>query len=91
MCVDPLSNVLFHRWQHVRSFTSKTLAASMAEYEFDEIVSHEVELSERLFVPFDDRWGDRSDSPSHLVEIRNDRPTLVGGRQNLLYIGRRRA
>jgi 2-polyprenyl-3-methyl-5-hydroxy-6-metoxy-1,4-benzoquinol methylase len=91
MCVDPLANVVFHRWQHVRSFTRETLAERMARVGFEEVVIHELELSAQLFVPFDRVWGDGSPLPSHLVEIRGDRPCLVGGQQNLVYIGRRPA
>lgn len=89
MCVDPISNVMFHRWQHVRSFTRETLAACMARHGFEEIVTHALELSEHQFVPFDTRWGDVTALPSHLVEVRANRSCAVGGQQNLVYVGRR--
>lgn len=91
MCVDPLSNVIFHRWQHVRSFTRQTLAATMAGIGVEEVVTHELELSEHLYVPHDRLWGEASDLPSHLVAIRAGLACVSGGQQNLVYIGRRRA
>ncbi len=92
MCVDPLANVIFHRWQHVRSFTRESLAARMRRSGFDEVVTHQLELSEHLYVPFDRVWGDSQAGalPSRLVSIREARPTADGGQQNLVYIGRRR-
>lgn len=88
MCVDPLANVVFHRWQHVRSFTNTTLAATMAGAGFTEVVTHELELSEALYVPFDRLWGDPEARPSHLEAIRAGQRALTGGQQNLVYIGR---
>ncbi len=93
MCVDPLANVVFHRWQHVRSFTRETLAARMATVGFEEVVTHELELSEHLYVPFDRIWGQPDSDPSaasHIVSLRGDVVTANGGRQNLVYVGRRR-
>lgn len=93
MCVDPLANVVFHRWQHVRSFTRDTLAARMAQVGFEEVVTHELELSEQLYVPFDRIWGKHEMDPSaasHIVSLRGDVATANGGRQNLVYVGRRR-
>lgn len=89
MCVDPLANVVFHRWQHVRSFTRDSLAAAMAAVGFEAVATHELELSEHLYVPYDRLWGDPAGAPSHLRAIRENQPCAVGGQQNLVYLGRR--
>lgn len=93
MCVDPISNVVFHRWQHMRAFTGASLAACLTRYGFQDVVTHELELSEHLYVPHDRLWGTEAgatDLPSHLVEMRANHSCWAGGRQNLVYIGRRR-
>ncbi len=92
MCVDPLANVVFHRWQHVRSFNRTSLAAAMARHGFTEVVTHELELSQHRYVPFDPSWAHGAEPPPpepHLVSLRENVPTCDGGRQNLVYVGRR--
>lgn len=92
MAYCPVSNTLFHRWQHVRSFTAETLAHQMSLFGFQEVVTHHVEFSDPLFVPFDRLWGDPekiASPPSHLIELRANRAARIGGETNLLYIGRR--
>lgn len=93
MAYCPASNVLFHRWQHVRSFTAATLAELLARYGFDEIVTHCVEFNDALFVPGDPLWGGAAADatpPPYIVELRANRPAMVGAQSNLLYIGVRR-
>jgi SAM-dependent methyltransferase len=92
MCYDPLSNTLFHRWQHVRSLSAESVSALLGRFGFEAIVTHEIELNDALYVPFDPVWGDAQPSnelPSHLTELRANRPCLNGSRNNLVYIGRR--
>lgn len=92
MAYCPVSNLLFHRWQHVRSFTAESLVQLMASHGFQEVVTHHVEFIEPLFVPFDRLWGDPDQTvslPSHIVELRANRAARIGGETNLLYIGRR--
>ncbi len=93
MAYCPISNTLFHRWQHVRSFTDRTLADLLSQYGFVEIASHHVEFNDTLFVPYDLFWGSDADTnnmPSHIVELRANRPVRMGAENNLLYIGRRK-
>lgn len=93
MAYCPMSNMLFHRWQHVRSFTAASLAELLARYGFDEIVTHCVEFNDALFVPSDPLWGGAAVGdalPSHIVELRANRPAMVGAQSNLLYVGVRR-
>ncbi len=48
-CYCPVSNTLFHRWQHVRSFTEDTLAALLAKHAIEKVVSHCIDFSRQLF------------------------------------------
>lgn len=94
MCVDPLSNVVFHRWQHVRSFTRATLSACMRRYGLEAVVTHELEFSEARYLPFDRLWapdGHPQPPQPHLVSLRADRDTYDGARQNLVFVGQRRS
>ncbi|HIP69717.1 MAG TPA: class I SAM-dependent methyltransferase [Chromatiales bacterium] len=93
MAYCPVSNVLFHRWQHVRSFTKESLVDLLSKYGFDEVVTHQIEFNDSLYVPFDQQWGkasDNSELPSYLQQMRTNQPTRIGGETNLLYIGKRR-
>lgn len=53
MCFCPASNLLFHRWQHVRSFTDETLAALLARFGFKEIVTHRLGFDPAVFACID--------------------------------------
>lgn len=92
MCYDPMSNTMFHRWQHVRSFSPTTIVETMSRFGFAEVATHQLELHDQLYVPFDERWGGTAASlPGYLVTIRRDESTPAGSRQNLVYVGRRRS
>ena len=92
MAYCPLSNTLFHRWQHVRSFTHESLVELLSVYGFEEIATHRIEFNNALYVPYDQHWGDEDSKelPSHIQELRANRPVSIGGENNLLYIGRLR-
>lgn len=93
MAYCPVSNVLFHRWQHVRSFTRESLVDLLSQYGFDEVVTHQIEFNDALYVPYDKQWGEATEDvalPSHIQEMRANKPTRIGGETNLLYIGKRR-
>ena len=91
MAYCPVSNTLFHRWQHVRSFTRESLASLLGEYGFEEVVTHELEFNNDLYVPYDVVWGSNCSEPvpSHMSEIRANRPVRIGAQNSLLYIGQR--
>jgi 2-polyprenyl-3-methyl-5-hydroxy-6-metoxy-1,4-benzoquinol methylase len=94
MCYDPVTNMMFHKWQHVRSFTAASLAQIIERYGFDELVTHQIGLDNNLFVPFDQLWGGASpqiELPSYITHIRSNSPGTIGTQSNLLYIGTRRA
>jgi len=91
MAYCPVSNTLFHRWQHVRSFTRETLAAMLARYGFEEIATHQLEYRDELYLPYDDIWGSLEATmlPPHILELRANQSTYVGAGTGLVYIGRR--
>ncbi len=93
MCLCPETYKLFHRWQHVRSFTREKLCALLENYGFEEVVSHHIHLRDDLFVPGDQIWGaqgSESQIGSILDSIRDNKPTRSGSESNLLYVGRKR-
>jgi glycosyltransferase involved in cell wall biosynthesis/2-polyprenyl-3-methyl-5-hydroxy-6-metoxy-1,4-benzoquinol methylase len=45
LMVSPLTGILYHRWQHVRSFDSAALTALLAQYGFAVEMMHEVDIS----------------------------------------------
>jgi len=72
----PVSNVLFHRWQHVRSWTAATLGAALARHGLSVVRTAEVDLSrtpqvDRLAAAIDRVRGvlGRRATPPHLVVV----------------------
>jgi 2-polyprenyl-3-methyl-5-hydroxy-6-metoxy-1,4-benzoquinol methylase len=94
MAYCPVSNMLFHRWQHVRSFTAESLATLLSRYGISPVVVHCLDFRPEFYLPFDPDWaGEQFDSntPSHLVAIQSDVAVHMGTESNLLFIGRRSA
>jgi hypothetical protein len=92
MVYCPISNKLFHRWQHVRSFTDTTLPDLLRRYGFDEMVTHRVGFEAAVFLPVDPRspTAPKSDEvPDYIVKLRQNEKALIGSETNLLYVGRR--
>jgi len=89
-CYCPISNTLFHRWQHVRSFTEETLAALLAKHGIEKVVSHCVEFSRHLYTSHEPTADNTlPELPPYIRTIRENIPTRIGGENNILYIGRR--
>lgn len=94
MVYCPITNMLFHRWQHVHSFTADSLSLLLSRYQIPPIVVHHLDFRPELYVPYDRQWagqGFLADPPSHLNAIREDVPARNGGESNLLYIGQKSA
>jgi 2-polyprenyl-3-methyl-5-hydroxy-6-metoxy-1,4-benzoquinol methylase len=92
MVYCPVSNLLFHRWQHVRVFTAESLSQLLGQYRIQPVVVHQVELRTDLYEPYDQHWGGEHflvEAPSHLTAIRNDIPVHNGSESNLIFIGRK--
>jgi 2-polyprenyl-3-methyl-5-hydroxy-6-metoxy-1,4-benzoquinol methylase len=92
MAYCPISNALFHRWQHVRSFTADSLSKLLSRYGIISLAVHLVELRPDLYERYDPHWGGDQfvpEVPSHLRAIRGDIPVHHGSESNLIYIGRK--
>src|SRR5579859_853155 len=83
---EPAEGVLFHRWQHQRSFTRETLSALLAAHGFAPRVVHEIELTDRIF-------GARGAGLAQRPELSNLfntlKPLTIGDGQSLVWIGGR--
>jgi 2-polyprenyl-3-methyl-5-hydroxy-6-metoxy-1,4-benzoquinol methylase len=92
MTYCPVSNMLFHRWQHVRSFTETTLPELLRGYGFDEIVTHRVGFDPAVFLPVDPQSPtalNEDQLPDYIAKLRRNEKALIGSETNLLYVGRR--
>jgi SAM-dependent methyltransferase len=92
MCYCPSSNMLFHRWQHVRSFTDQSLPDLFKGYGFEEVVTHRLDFADPIFVPLDPLWGtppEPATMPDFLRRIRHNEAVRQGSELSLLYVGRR--
>jgi SAM-dependent methyltransferase len=92
MTYCPVSNMLFHRWQHVRSFTETTLPELLRCYGFAETVTHRVGFDAAVFLPVDPQSPtapNRDQLPDYIAKLRRNQKALIGSEANLLYVGRR--
>jgi len=86
MCCDPVSGRVFHRWQHVRSFTRDSLVALFERYGFEPVVIHTIEFSDRVFA-----GADGLNARVNLDNLFNTRrPLHVGAGTGLVLIARRK-
>lgn len=83
---EPAQGVLFHRWQHQRSFTRETLSALLAEHGFAPRVVHEIELTDRIFGP---RGAGLAERPEFANLFNTLKPLTIGDGQSLVWIGGR--
>lgn len=86
----PVCDAIFHRWQHVRSLDRESLPALLAGYGFSEVATHCLDFGENLFPSQEAEAGKgegKTEPPSHLRMIRENRPVTIGNETNLLYIG----
>lgn len=88
MCYCPVSNVLFHRWQHVRSITVDSLTALWARHGVDPIAVHQLEFTPALLAPLANTATNAL--PDYLRDLRQDRSMRMGSEASILYLGRRR-
>lgn len=52
--ICPSCGLLFHRWQHQTSFTGESLRARLEGVGFDTLAVHQLEFSERFYLPYAD-------------------------------------
>lgn len=98
MVYCPLSNVTFHRWQHVRSITPAMMEITFSHRGFKKVVLHQLDFIDALYEPFLHMLGivDRPVSeeeivPLHIHNIKNDIDSVIGGGNNILYVGQKLA
>ncbi|MGY4571754.1 MULTISPECIES: methyltransferase domain-containing protein [Bradyrhizobium] len=92
MAYCPVSNLLFHRWQHVRSLDQSSLKTLLSRFGFDEVVTHQVGFDDNIFVPNDAFWSGKplvDPLPDWLENMRQNKPTQAGAGNRLLYIGQK--
>ncbi|RXG94519.1 glycosyltransferase [Bradyrhizobium zhanjiangense] len=92
MAYCPVSNLLFHRWQHVRSLDQSSLRTLLSRFGFDEVVTHQVGFDDNIFVPHDAFWSGKpivDPLPNWLEDMRQNKPTQAGAGNRLLYIGQK--
>lgn len=84
--VDPRGEVLFHRWQHVRSLTRQSLSDLLERFGFSLIVTHEIEISDRVFAAREGGLAARAE----FANLGNTyRPLMIGNRERLVGIAAR--
>ena len=84
--VDPRGQVLFHRWQHVRSLTPESLSELLGRFGFSLIVTHEIEINDRIFAAGEGGLGSRADFANLFNTYR---PMMIGNRERLVGIAAR--
>lgn len=90
MAYCPVSNVLFHRWQHVRSFTGDSLRELLSRFDLQEVVTHFVSFDYGIFGPFDPNAGAAEMAvPDFLTKLWKNEPVRIGSETNILYVGRK--
>lgn len=97
MVYCPISNMTFHRWQHVRSISPAWLEQKLAKRGVEKIALHQLDFSEALFEPFLHMMGlapvppgrEGEIVPLHIHQIRNGIDTVCGGATRILFIGRK--
>ena len=92
MSYCPVSNVVFHRWQHVRSFTDTSLSELLARAGFEALAVHRLSFDNDLFLPFDAAASANGavSMPDYLVSIRRNESVAISHQSNLLYVGRKK-
>lgn len=90
-CVCPTCSTLFHRWQHVRSFTPALLESKLRPHGFAPVVTHLVEFNPAHFAPLEAL--DAGAAPETVVDflraLRADQPIRIGAENSILCIARR--
>jgi SAM-dependent methyltransferase len=100
MVYCPVSNLLFHRWQHVRSLTPESLAALLAPHGFRVVVTHLIEFSVygfllppppdrvRVPAPIASLWR-RLRTAQLARRFRSGRRVTLGNRSHMLCVAER--
>jgi SAM-dependent methyltransferase len=84
MALEPSTGKLFHRWQHVRSFTPEGLDSFLTAHGFAALTIHQIELTDRIFGAHGAGLGVR---PELQAAIETPRPLWIGDGSTIVYIG----
>jgi SAM-dependent methyltransferase len=84
--VDPRGEILFHRWQHVRSLTRQSLSEILERFGFSLIVAHEIEISDRVFAAREGGLAVRAEFANLFSTYR---PMVIGNGERLVGIAAR--
>ena len=84
--VDPRGQLLFHRWQHIRSLTGESLSELLQRFGFSMIVTHEIEINDRIFAAHE---GGLASRPEFANLFNTYRPMMIGNRERLVGIAAR--
>ena len=99
MAVSPETGLLFHRWQHVRSFTPESLGELLSRYGFDPIIHHGFDHTVRLDARSarePKRWLSWVFGPKERAarkarrDLARGRSVRIGSAATLVMIARRR-
>jgi SAM-dependent methyltransferase len=96
----PISNTVFHRWQHVRRIDGELLKSTFSSRGVTKVCTHQLDFVDALYEPYlhmlgfatphDDNGGCAGEiMPLHIHWIKNDIDGIMGGASRLLYIGRK--
>jgi hypothetical protein len=86
MAYCPISDTLFHRWQHQRAFSPSALVELLGRHGVDPIVVHQVEFDGRVF----GENGERSSLPELRRLIDSGRSLRIGYGSTIVYVGQKR-
>jgi glycosyltransferase involved in cell wall biosynthesis/2-polyprenyl-3-methyl-5-hydroxy-6-metoxy-1,4-benzoquinol methylase len=79
LMVSPLADILYHRWQHVRSFDGAALTALLAQHGFAVEATHEVDVSALA----------SGSSPFAALALAGSRSVRLGSGSTLIAIAHR--
>jgi SAM-dependent methyltransferase len=96
----PLSNVTFHRWQHVRRIDCDFLTETFASRGVEKVCVHQLDFIDALYEPYRHMLGHPAPAPSteryieevvplHIHWLANDIDGVIGGASRILFIGQR--
>lgn len=97
MVYCPISNSIFHRWQHVRTISPEWMEEQFAKRGIEKVVLHQLDFSEALFEPYLHMMGigetpegrEGEIVPLHIYQVNNGIGTVCGGATRMLFIGRK--
>lgn len=87
----PICGTLFHRWQHVRSFTAESLTETLRSFGAEPIATHLVEFNPAFFASLEtlDQGTPDETVMDYLRALLRNEPIRIGAENSILYFGRR--